>query len=442
MNSALPSQQLKAIRGQTLSFVNDPFDVPPDQSISYQADGTVVIEDGLIVDVGPSGSIKQRYPQAQVEHFPDCLIMAGFIDCHVHYAQAQIIASYGEQLLQWLNNYTFPAESHFADKDHADTAAEFFLDECLRNGITTSSVYCTVHPQSVSALFEASTRRGMRMVAGKVMMDRNAPDQLLDTPKLAYDQSEQLIRQWHAKGRCTYAITPRFAPTSSPEQLQAAGALWAQYPDTLMQTHIAENPAEVSWVKELFPAARDYLDVYEKFGLLKEGANFGHAIYLTEREIAALRNCGAGISHCPTSNTFIGSGLFNMADLRDGPHPIHVGLATDIGGGSSFSIFDTMKSAYEIGQLQGYSLHPAKAYYLATMGSAKLLQLDRVIGNLASGFEADIQVIDLKSRPLISHRLNHARDIWDVLFAQMILADERAVRCVYSGGTKIYDRDK
>ena len=442
MNSASASHKKKAIRGQTLTFVGDPFQVQPNESISYEADGAVVIEGGVIVDVGAAGDILKRHPQASVDHYPDCLIMAGFIDAHVHYPQTEIIAAYGEQLLEWLNNYTFPVESRFDDKAYADAAATFFLEECLRNGITTSSVYCTVHPQSVTSLFEKATKLGMRVVAGKVMMDRNAPDHLLDTPQLAYDQSEDLIRQWHSTGRCSYAITPRFAPTSSPQQLEAAGALWAKYPDTLMQTHISENHDEIAWVKELFPGARDYLDVYETFGLVKSGANFGHALHLTEREIDSFRQSGAGISHCPTSNTFIGSGLFKMADLRDNPQPIAVGLATDIGGGTSFSMFDTMKSAYEIAQLQGYSLHPAKAFYLATMGSAKLLQLDGVIGNLAAGYEADIQIIDLKSRPLISERMSHARDIWDVLFAQMIMADDRAVRCVYSGGALIYERDK
>jgi guanine deaminase len=436
------SHEKKAIRGQTLTFVADPFEVSADESISFEADGAVVIQDGVIIDVGAAGAVLERHPQVSVEHYPDCLIMAGFIDSHVHYPQTEIIAAYGEQLLEWLNNFTFPAESRFDDKAYADAAAAFFLDECLRNGITTSSVYCTVHPQSVTSLFEKATMRGMRVVAGKVMMDRNAPEHLLDTAQLSYDQSHDLIERWHGSGRCSYAITPRFAPTSSPEQLEAAGALWAKYPDTLMQTHISENHDEIAWVKELFPQARDYLDVYEKFGLVKTGANFGHALHLNEREIDTLRQSGAGISHCPTSNTFIGSGLFKMADLRDCSQPIPVGLATDIGGGSSFSMFDTMKSAYEIGQLQGYSLHPAKAYYLATMGSARLLKLDGVVGNLAAGYEADIQIIDLKSRPLISERMNHARDIWDVLFAHMIMADDRAVRSVYSGGALVYERDK
>ncbi len=433
-------KQKKALRGQTLSFKDDPFVRGPEDSVVYQSDGIVVIEGGVIIDVGAASAVLGRHPQVLPEHYPDCLIMAGFVDAHVHYPQSEIIAAYGEQLLEWLNNYTFPAESRFGDKDYADHAASFYLDECLRNGISTASVYCTVHPQSVTSLFEQANGRGMRMAAGKVMMDRNAPDCLLDTAQSSYDQSAALINQWHGKNRCVYAITPRFAPTSSPAQLAAAGALWEKYPSTLMQTHLSESPGEIAWVKKLFPEARDYLDVYERYGLLKSGANFGHGIHLTDREIGILRQSGAALSHCPTSNTFIGSGLFKMADLREGATGITVGLATDIGGGSSFSIFDTMKSAYEIGQLQGYALHPAKAYYLATLGSAKALLLDDKIGNLAVGFEADIQVIDLKSRPLISERMNHAKDIWDVLFMQMILADDRAIKCVYIAGSKAYER--
>ncbi len=442
MNLKSSTDQKKALRGQTLSYVGDPFDVPAHESVSFETDGAVIIENGIITEVGPAGPVLESHPQIPVDLYPDCLLMAGFVDSHVHYPQTEIIAAYGEQLLQWLNQYTFPAEAQFGNSDYADTAASIFLDECLRNGITTSSVYCTVHPQSVTSLFEEASHRGMRVVAGKVMMDRNAPDNLLDTPQLAYDQSRELIERWHGAGRCTYAVTPRFAPTSTPEQLEAAGTLCKEFPTTLMQTHISENPDEVTWVKELFPTSEDYLDVYARFGLLNDRANFGHAIYLKEREIAAIREACAGISHCPTSNTFIGSGLFKMKVLRDGPGPITVGLATDVGGGSSFSMFDTMKSAYEIGQLQGYSLHPSKAYYLATLGSAKLLKLDDKIGNLAPGYEADIQVIDLNSRPIIKERMKHAGDIWDVLFVQMILADDRAVRSVYAGGSKIYDRDE
>lgn len=430
---------LKALRAQTFSFKDDPFCVSPEEAISYESDGCVVMQDGQILDVGPAQDILARYSNLEVTHYPDHLIMAGFVDSHVHFPQTEIIASYGEQLLTWLNKYTFPAEMKFADEVYAQQGATFFLDECLRNGVTTSSVYCTVHAQSADALFAEAARRNMRITAGKVLMDRHAPEGLSDTAQSGYDNSKKLIEKWHNKGRGVYCITPRFAPTSTPEQLEAAGVLWKEYPDALMQTHVSENHNEIAWVKELFPDCPDYLGVYEKFGLMGAGANFGHGIHLVEREISLLKEAGAGISHCPTSNTFIGSGLFDMQGLRDCVDPITVGLATDVGGGSSFSMFDTMKAAYEIAQLRGYNFHPAKIYYLATLGSAHLLRMGDKVGNLAKGYEADLQVINLKSRPLITERMKHARDIWEVLFLQMILADDRAIKAVYVAGEKVYE---
>jgi len=430
----------KALRGQTFGFKSDPFKGDLEGSISYEADGVVVMENGVIKDVGPALDVLKRNEGVSVDHYPDHLIMAGFVDSHAHFPQTEIIASYGEQLLTWLNKYTFPAEMKFGDKAYADKGAVFFLDECLRNGITTTSAYCTVHPQSADALFEEAHKRNMRITAGKVLMDRNAPEELTDTAQSGYDQSKELIERWHNKGRGVYCITPRFAPTSTPEQLEVAGQLWAEHPSVLMQTHLSENHDEIAWVKDLFPDDKDYFSVYERFGLVGKGANFGHGLHLAKREIAALIETGSGLSHCPTSNTFIGSGLFNMKGLRDCENPITVGLATDVGGGSSFSMFDTMKAAYEVGHLRGYSLHPIKAYYLATLGSAHLLNMGEKIGNLAKGYEADIQVIDLKSRPLVSERMSHANDISDVLFLQMILADDRAVHTVYVAGEKTYER--
>ena len=376
-----------------------------------------------------------------VENYAGHLIMAGFVDCHVHYPQIDIIASYGEQLLAWLEKYTFPAEARFGDRGHADAAAHRFLDECLRNGITTSSVYCTVHPTSVDAFCTAAQQRGFCMAAGKVMMDRNAPDDLRDSAQTGYEQSKALIERWHGVGRLTYVVTPRFAVTSSPGQLEAAGALWREHPTTLMQTHLSENTAEIGWVKELHPGPPDYLGIYEKYGLLGPGSNFGHAIHLTEREVARLRETGAGLSHCPTSNLFIGSGLFDMRAAREHARPIAVGLATDVGGGSSFSMFETMKAAYEISQLKGYSLHPAKAFYLATVGSADVMRLGHRVGNLAAGLDADIVVLDLASRPLVAQRMQRAGSLWEALFIQMILADDRAVHATFIGGHKAYARD-
>lgn len=429
-----------ALRGHTLSFCDDPFRLPPDAAVSQSEDGAVVISSGKIIEVGPAHEVLPRHPGIEVERHDGRLIMAGFVDSHVHYPQLGIIASYGEQLLEWLNKYTFPAESRFSDPSLARASAETYLDMCLANGITTASVYCTTHPASVDAFFAAAGARGMRMVAGKVMMDRNAPEALRDTPERGYAESKTLIETWHGKGRLLYAVTPRFAPTSTPAQLEAAGTLWREFPSTLMQTHISESVYEIEWVRDLYPDAPDYLGVYEKFGLVGPGANFGHAIHLTEREIARFVETGSAISHCPTSNTFIGSGLFDMQALRDCLTPVNVGLATDIGGGSSMSIFETMKSSYEICQLQGYSLHPAKALYLATLGSARVLNLEKRIGNLAVGYEADIIVIDLHSKPLIDYRMRTVEDVWEALFVQMILADDRAIAATYVAGEKLYER--
>ncbi len=433
------------IRGETLAFRADPFALEPgaesSASIVHDTDGAVAISNGRIAAVGSARDILAAHPAVPVEQWRNHIIMAGFVDAHAHYPQTEIIASYGAQLIEWLNKYTFPAELKFVDPAYARAAAEAYLDECLRNGTTSASVYATVHACAADVLFEAAAARNIAIASGKVMMDRNAPAGLTDTAQSSYDDSKRLLTKWHMKGRATYVVTPRFAPTSTPEQLEAAGTLWREHPDALMQTHISENLKEIDWVRSLFPAARDYLDVYEQAGLVGPGANFGHAIHLTPREIARLRETGSGISHCPTSNLFIGSGLFDMQGLRDTKdRPIVTGLATDIGGGSSVSMFATMRAAYEIAQLRGYSLHPAKAYYLATMGSAALLRMSDRIGNLETGKFADLIVIDPRSTPLIAQRVRRANDISDVLFAQMILADDRAIAATYIAGKRLHTR--
>ena len=429
------------LRGPTLAFRDDPFRVAPDAAGDYTADGAVAIAAGRIVEVGPAAEIVRRHPGAQVETYgPDHLIMAGFIDCHVHYPQIDIIASYGEQLLEWLQKYAFPAEARFASRDYASARANQFLDECLRNGTTTASVYCTVHPESADAFFAAAQARGFRMAAGKVMMDRNVPDNLKDTAQRGYEESKVLIARWHGVDRLTYVVTPRFAVSSSPAQLDAAGALWREHPTTLLQTHLSENLAEVELVKSLHPGAQDYLAIYERHGLVGPGSNFGHAIHLTPRELARLSETGSGVSHCPTSNLFIGSGLFDMRATRERDPPIAVGLATDVGGGSSLSMLRTMKAAYEIGQLRGDSLHAARAFYLATLGSAKVMRLEDRVGNLAPGYDADIIVLDLASQPLIAQRMAQVDSIWDALFLQIILGDDRAIRATYVAGQKSYAR--
>ena len=422
-----------AIRGETFAFTSDPFAGPPEAAYTYDSDGAVVIEAGRISDVGNAAAVLARHPGIRVDAYPGQLIMAGFVDCHIHYPQTRVIASYGKQLIDWLNTYTFPAELAFADPAHAAAIAEVFFDEVLRNGTTTVSSYCTVHPQSADAFFTAASRRNLRVAGGKVLMDRNAPPGLTDTPQSGYDDSKALIARWHGKGRNVYAVSPRFAPTSTPGQLEAAGAVWREHPGTLMQTHLSENRDEIAWAGELFPDAPDYFGVYERFGLTGPGANFGHAIHLSERERAALLASGAGISHCPTSNIFIGSGLFDLTAMGGLP----VGLATDVGGGSSFSMLATMKAAYEIAQLRGVSLHPVQAFYLASLGSARVLRMDHQVGNLAAGFEADVIVLDPRAKPVLAERVGQARGIEDVLFALMILGDDRVMTAVYIAGKRL-----
>ncbi|TFL14590.1 guanine deaminase [Pusillimonas caeni] len=433
-----------ALRGPTLSFVDDPFQAGDEAALRYEPDGLIIIEDGLITAAGSHAALRGQVAPEAVTRYPDALILPGLIDTHVHYPQTQIIGAYGAQLIDWLNEYTFVAEQQFADAGHARAVSRTFLDECLRAGTTTAAVYCTVHPGSVDAFFEAAREYGMRMVAGKVLMDRNAPAALTDTAQAGYDDSLALIERWHGKDRLHYAITPRFAPTSTPEQLEAAGALWRQHPSAYMQTHLSENQAEIEWVKQLFPRRADYLDVYDHYGLTGPRSVFGHAIHLGEREWQRLSETGSAVAHCPTSNTFLGSGLFDFARARQPQPPalpVRTGLATDVGGGTSLSMLRTMGEAYKVGQLGGYSLSAAKALYLATRGAAQALYLEDKIGSIEAGLEADLLVLDLKSTPLIDFRMKHCQDINEALFVQMIMADDRATKAVYIKGRLAYSRD-
>jgi guanine deaminase len=420
--------------GQTLSFDGDPFVSGPGAA-RHTARGGVLIEGGRILDVGDAGALRAAHPGAEVNDYGQALISAGFVDAHIHYPQTAIIASWGKRLIDWLNGYTFPEEMRFSDPDHARTAAETCLDLILSHGTTTVCSYATIHPKSVEAIFAAAQARGMRVLAGKTCMDRNAPDGLRDSAQSAHDDSAALIARWHGVDRLSYVITPRFAPTSTPAQLEALGALWAAHPSLLMQTHLSEQHEEIAWVGELFPEARDYLDVYERFGLLAPGAVFGHAIHLTDRERARLAEVGAALVHCPTSNAFIGSGLFDLAGLKAGGQ--RVGLATDIGGGSSFSMLRTMAAAYEIAQLRGTAIHPAALWWLATAGSAASLGLSDRIGNLAPGMEADLVVVDLASTPGIAQRAARARDLWEAVFPTIMMGDDRAIRAVWVNGRPV-----
>jgi len=417
--------------GQTLTFSSDPFFGGPDAA-HIERHGAVLIEGGHIRAVGRAADLRAAHPRAIVRDYGDALISPGFIDAHIHYPQTAIIASWGKRLIDWLNTYTFPEETRFSDAPYAHRVAETCLDLMLDHGTTTVCSYCTITPQSVTALFSAAQARGMRVLGGKTCMDRNAPEGLRDTAVAAYDQSKALIGQWHGRDRLSYVITPRFAPTSTPQQLEALGALWAENPSCLMQTHISEQHEEIAWVAELFPQARDYLDVYERFGLLGRGGLFGHAIHLTDRERARLREVDAALVHCPTSNSFIGSGLFDMAGLKSEGQ--RIGLATDIGGGSNFSMLRTMAAAYEIAQLRGTALHPSFLWWLATAGSAQSLGLGDTIGTLAPGYEADLIIVDLASTPVIAQRCAQAEDFWQALFPTIMMGDDRAIRATYVNG--------
>jgi guanine deaminase len=435
MHKETPVPETRLLLGQTLAFAADPFAVPVEEAARHDSHGAVLVEAGRIAAVGPAGSLRAAYPQIPVTDHGDALILPGFVDAHVHYPQTGIIASWGKRLIDWLNTYTFPEEMRFGDAEYAAATAARYLDLILAHGTTTVASYCTIHPESVDAFFAAAESRGLRAIAGKTCMDRNAPDGLRDTPLSAYDDSAALIARWHGRGRLTYAITPRFSPTSTPAQLEALGALWSANPSCLMQTHLSEQTDECAWVAELFPDARDYLDTYERFGLLGPGALFGHAIHLSDRERARLREADAALIHCPTSNTFIGSGLFDMDGLTASGH--RIGLATDTGGGSSFSMLRTMAAAYEVAQLAHRALHPAELLWLATAGSARALRLDDRIGRLAPGMEADLVVLDLASTPAIAQRSARADDIWEAVFPTIMMGDDRAIRATYVAGREV-----
>jgi len=420
------------LTGQTLSFSADPFGVPHAEACTLRRQGGVLVDAGRIAAVGEADALLRAHPQAEVVSYGDDLICAGFVDAHVHYPQTAMIASWGLRLIDWLNTYTFPEEARFADPAYATDIAGRYLDLTAAHGTTTMASFCTIHPGSVEAFFTEAQNRGQCVVAGKTCMDRNAPDFLRDTAQSAYDDSKALLERWHGTDRLHYAITPRFSPTSTPEQLAAMGALWAEHPDCLMQTHLSEQTDEIAWVRSLYPEARDYLDTYEAHGLLGGRGLYGHAIHLEEREIDRLHEVGAALIHCPTSNTFIGSGLFRTAALK--ARGLSVGLATDTGGGSSFSMLRTMAAAYEIGQLVGTPLHAAQLIWLATQGSARALHLDDEIGNLAPGMAADLVVLDLASTPAIAQRQAEAEDLWEALFPTIMMGDDRAVRATWING--------
>jgi len=431
--------QRKAYRASVFHCIADPGVVGAERSYEYFEDGLLVVEDGMVVEVGMAESLLPSLSsEIEVVHYENALITPGFVDTHIHYPQVGIIGSYGAQLLDWLETYTFPCEGQFDDARHAHAQADIFLRELLRNGTTTALVFGTVHKQSVDAFFERASKLNLRMIAGKVLMDRCAPDYLVDTAESGYADSKELIERWHGKGRLSYAVTPRFAPTSSNEQLELAGKLFKEFPGLYMHTHISENRQEIEWVKELFPERDGYLDVYDHHGLIGERSVFAHGVHLHNDECRRLGDTGSAVAFCPTSNLFLGSGLLDLAHLES--HGVRVGLGTDVGAGTSFSQLQSLNEAYKVLQLQGQKLDPFKAFYLATLGGARSLYLDDRIGSLRAGKEADFVVLDYEATPLVSYRLKHSKSLEETLFALMILGDDRVVKETFSAGMSVHRR--
>jgi guanine deaminase len=425
----------RAFRASILHFRDDPGSSAGAASYEHFDDGVLVVEEGRVARVGPAAALLASLPrETEVVDRRGTLLMPGFIDAHIHFSQTDAIASAGRDLMHWLETYIFAEEARFADAAHAAEVAQFFLDELLRNGTTTALVFGTVHRASADAIFAAAEKRGLRLAAGQVMKDRQCPEGLRCTPEEARRDVRELAERWDGHGRLHYAITPRFAITSSSEQLRLAGELAGAHPNAFVQTHLAEQPGEVAKVRSLFPDARSYLDVYERHGLLRGRSIFAHCLHLDGEDRRRLAASGAAAAFCPSSNLFLGSGLFDIAAADAARMPF--AMATDVGAGPSFSLLRTLADAHKVAQLQGQSFTALRGFYLATLGGARALRLDERIGSFAPGREADFIVLDAQATPLLARRMRTARTLEERLFAWMVLGDERAVRECYVMGER------
>ena len=425
----------KLIRGQTLSFGKTHHEV------THESKGGVVVgDDGTILWSGPLTLLPQNFQGLATDDYDDCIVMPGFIDAHIHFPQLRMLAAPGKDLLDWLTRFTFPEEARYADFDYAKANAKTFLQYLFANGTTGAMAFCSVHKACADALFSEALSRKMALVTGKTMMDRNALPEVHDDATTGGIDSEKLYQAWHGKGRLRYAISPRFAITSTEAQLKVSGELLKSYPDAMMQTHISESPGEIAWIKTLFPNDKDYTAVYERFGLVNDHGVFAHGIHLSDSECQRLHDAGATIAHCPTSNNFLGSGLMSMKHLGKKERPVSVALATDVGGGTSYSMLATLGETYKVQMLTGYKPNALELFRLATRGNAERLRLDHEIGALETGKFADIVVLDPKATPVLAARQELSQSLEDILFALMILGDDRAIRATYVAGEKVHDR--
>ena len=425
----------RLIRGRLLSFLEAPKDLEDHASYCYVEDGAVLVEDGVIKASGDYDAVRaEAGPDATVDDQRLHLLSAGFIDPHIHFPQMQVIGSYAAALLEWLSTYTFVEEQRFGDPAHATRIASAFFDEMVRHGTTTAVAYCSVHKTSADAFLAESHRRNMRMIAGKVMMDRNAPPALCDTPQSGYDDSKAVIEEWNGRGRQHVAITPRFAITSTPEQMEMARTLMREHPGLHMQTHLSENHAEIAFTKKLFPWCDDYTHVYEHYELLGPKSLFGHSIHLSEREADVMAESGSVAVFCPTSNLFLGSGLFGLKTLDERDKPVRIALATDVGGGTNYSMLRTVDEGYKVLQLQGQRMTPLESFYRITLGNARALSLEDRIGSLEPGRDADIIVLDAHATPAMALRMETVEKLSEELFLLQTLGDDRAIVETYIAG--------
>jgi guanine deaminase len=432
---------VKLFRGRLFTPHSSPFETDDvAATFTYHEDGFLAVDDaGRIASAGSWETRSGEESQAEISTFgAHALLTPGFVDTHLHAPQLEMIGSYGGHLLEWLNRYTFPTEAKFADPAHARMIAESLFDELLHNGTLAALVFSTIHYDATDIFFREAELRGFRAIIGKTMMDRNAPVALLESAAESYDASRALLEKWHGRGLLRYAITPRFAPTSTPEQLRLAGRLKEEFPDAYVHTHISENRSEVGWVAELFPESRNYAEVYDRFGLLSDRTVLAHGVHLSDAELDLLAARGSRISHCPNSNLFLGSGLFPLG--RTVAHHVQVGLGSDIGAGTTPSMFNAMADAYKVQQVQGVSLTPFHLWYLSTLGGARTLSLDTVTGSLEPGKEADFLVLDLHATPLIALRSDRASSVEDLLAGLIFMGDDRVVERAFIGGSEVSRR--